>query len=88
MIPVVGLLAASGILKGILALLTQVDVVEAGTNTYTIIDTMLLGRCLLLVRRTRRSRKSPVPELAIWFFRSNNILASFRPGVGSLTPSQ
>ncbi len=40
MIPVVGLLAASGILKGILALLTQFDVVQAGTNTYTIIDAM------------------------------------------------
>ncbi len=40
MIPVVGLLAASGILKGILALLTQFDVVQAGTNTYSIIDAM------------------------------------------------
>ncbi|WP_371177158.1 glucose PTS transporter subunit IIA [Buchananella felis] len=40
MIPVVGLLAASGILKGILALLTQFEVVQAGTNTYTIIDAM------------------------------------------------
>lgn len=40
MIPVVGLLAASGILKGILALLTQFDVVQAGTNTYAIIDAM------------------------------------------------
>ena len=40
MIPVVGLLAASGILKGILALLTQFNIVEAGTNTYAIIDAM------------------------------------------------
>lgn len=40
MIPIVGLLAASGILKGILALLTQFNVVEAGTNTYMIIDAM------------------------------------------------
>ncbi|MFT0848125.1 glucose PTS transporter subunit IIA [Actinomycetaceae bacterium L2_0104] len=40
MIPVVGLLAASGILKGILALLTQFDVVQSGTSTYAIIDAM------------------------------------------------
>lgn len=32
MIPVIGVLAASGILKGILALLTQLDVVDSGTR--------------------------------------------------------
>ena len=40
MIPVIGVLAASGILKGILALLTQLDVVDSGTPTYTFIDAM------------------------------------------------
>lgn len=40
MIPVVGVLAASGILKGILALLTQYELVKAGTQTYVIIDAM------------------------------------------------
>ncbi|WP_338063908.1 PTS transporter subunit EIIC [Actinomyces ruminis] len=40
MIPVIGVLAASGILKGILALLTQFDVVDTGTSTYTFIDAM------------------------------------------------
>ncbi|WP_139738911.1 glucose PTS transporter subunit IIA [Actinomyces wuliandei] len=40
MIPVIGLLAASGILKGILALLTQFDLVEDGSPTYTIINAM------------------------------------------------
>jgi len=40
MIPVIGLLAASGILKGILALLTQFDVVQADSNTFTFIDAM------------------------------------------------
>ena len=40
MIPVIGVLAASGILKGILALLTQFDVVDSGTPTYTFIDAM------------------------------------------------
>ncbi|QWW20218.1 PTS glucose transporter subunit IIA [Schaalia sp. 19OD2882] len=40
MIPVVGLLAASGILKGILALLTEFNLVQTGTSTYTIIDAM------------------------------------------------
>lgn len=40
MIPVIGVLAASGILKGILALLTQFDVVNTGTPTYTFIDAM------------------------------------------------
>jgi PTS system beta-glucosides-specific IIC component len=40
MIPVVGVLAASGILKGILALLTQFGVVQSGTDTYQIIDAM------------------------------------------------
>ncbi|WP_136313793.1 glucose PTS transporter subunit IIA [Actinomyces procaprae] len=40
MIPVIGVLAASGILKGILALLTQFEVVDTGTPTYTFIDAM------------------------------------------------
>ncbi|SDN19797.1 PTS system IIA component, Glc family /PTS system IIB component, Glc family /PTS system IIC component, Glc family [Actinomyces ruminicola] len=40
MIPVIGVLAASGILKGILALLTQFNVVDTGTSTYTFIDAM------------------------------------------------
>ena len=40
MIPVVGMLAASGILKGILALLTQFDVVTADSDTYRFIDAM------------------------------------------------
>jgi len=40
MIPVIGLLAASGILKGILALLTQFDVIQPDSNTFTIIDAM------------------------------------------------
>ncbi|RAX21170.1 PTS beta-glucoside transporter subunit IIABC [Actinomyces sp. Z5] len=40
MIPVIGVLAASGILKGILALLTQFNVVDDGTSTYTFIDAM------------------------------------------------
>ncbi|MBM6978633.1 MAG: PTS glucose transporter subunit IIA [Actinomyces succiniciruminis] len=40
MIPVIGVLAASGILKGILALLTQFEVVDTGTSTYTFIDAM------------------------------------------------
>lgn len=40
MIPVIGLLAASGILKGILALLTQFDVVQPDSNTFTFIDAM------------------------------------------------
>lgn len=40
MIPVIGVLAASGILKGILALLTQFDVVSTGTSTYTLIAAM------------------------------------------------
>ena len=40
MIPVIGLLAASGILKGILALLTQFDVVQSDSSTFTFIDAM------------------------------------------------
>lgn len=40
MIPVIGVLAASGILKGLLALLTQYNVVSAETPTYTFIDAM------------------------------------------------
>lgn len=40
MIPVIGLLAASGILKGILALLTQFELVAADSDTYTFIDAM------------------------------------------------
>ena len=40
MIPVIGLLAASGVLKWILSLLTQFDIVGAGTSTYKIIDAM------------------------------------------------
>ncbi|MBS3177266.1 MULTISPECIES: glucose PTS transporter subunit IIA [unclassified Pseudoclavibacter] len=40
MIPVIGLLAASGILKGILALLTQFGVVESDSSTYALIDAM------------------------------------------------
>ena len=40
MIPVIGVLAASGILKGVLALLTQFDVVSTGTSTYTLIAAM------------------------------------------------
>ncbi|WP_103064170.1 glucose PTS transporter subunit IIA [Actinomyces qiguomingii] len=40
MIPVIGVLAASGILKGILALLTQFNIVDTGTSTYTFIDAM------------------------------------------------
>ncbi len=40
MIPVIGLLAASGILKGILALLTQFNVVQPATDTYLFIDAM------------------------------------------------
>ncbi|WP_298133833.1 PTS glucose transporter subunit IIABC [Micropruina sp.] len=40
MIPVIGLLAASGILKGILALLTQFNVVQADSHTFTFIDAM------------------------------------------------
>ena len=40
MIPVVGVLAASGILKGILALLTQFNVVASGSDTYKLITAM------------------------------------------------
>lgn len=40
MIPVIGILAASGILKGILALLTQFDVVQAESSTFALIDAM------------------------------------------------
>ena len=40
MIPVIGLLAASGILKGILAILTQFNVVDSASSTYTLIDAM------------------------------------------------
>ena len=40
MIPVIGLLAASGILKGILALLTQFGVVQSDSSTYALIDAM------------------------------------------------
>lgn len=40
MIPVIGLLAASGILKGILALLTQFKVVQPASDTYILIDAM------------------------------------------------
>ncbi len=40
MIPVIGLLAASGILKGLLALLTQFGVVQADSSTFTFIDAM------------------------------------------------
>ncbi len=40
MIPVIGLLAASGILKGILALLTQFDLVHPDSDTFTFIDAM------------------------------------------------
>ena len=40
MIPVVGMLAASGILKGLLALLMQYEVVTEASNTYHFIDAM------------------------------------------------
>lgn len=40
MIPVIGLLAASGILKGVLALLTSFKLVSATTTTYVIINAM------------------------------------------------
>ena len=40
MIPVIGLLAAAGILKGILALLVQAGWVDDSTQTYIIIDAM------------------------------------------------
>ncbi len=40
MIPVVGMLAASGILKGLLALLMQYEVVIEASNTYHFIDAM------------------------------------------------
>lgn len=40
MIPIIGVLAASGILKGILALLTYYKVVEANSDTYKFIDAM------------------------------------------------
>ncbi|OAX52532.1 PTS beta-glucoside transporter subunit IIABC [Rothia kristinae] len=40
MIPVIGLLAAAGILKGILSLLTQFDVVDESSQTFTIISAM------------------------------------------------
>ncbi|MDU0348824.1 glucose PTS transporter subunit IIA [Actinomyces sp. MRS3W] len=40
MIPVIGVLAASGILKGLLALLTQFDVISSNTSTYTFISAM------------------------------------------------
>ncbi|TFH54198.1 PTS beta-glucoside transporter subunit IIABC [Actinomyces viscosus] len=40
MIPVVGMLAASGILKGILALLMQYKIVTEASNTYHFIDAM------------------------------------------------
>ncbi|WP_237756523.1 glucose PTS transporter subunit IIA, partial [Lactiplantibacillus herbarum] len=40
MIPVIGLLAASGILKGVLALLTNFHVVSATESTYVIINAM------------------------------------------------
>lgn len=40
MIPVVGLLAASGILKGILTLITELKWVQANSATYTIINAM------------------------------------------------
>ena len=40
MIPVVGMLAASGILRGLLALLMQYEVVTEASNTYHFIDAM------------------------------------------------
>ncbi|PRQ11338.1 PTS beta-glucoside transporter subunit IIABC [Corynebacterium sp. 13CS0277] len=40
MIPVIGLLAASGIIKGILSLLTTFNLVDTGTDTYTLINAM------------------------------------------------
>ena len=40
MIPVIGLLAAAGILKGILTLLKYYQLVDAGSTTFTIIDAM------------------------------------------------
>ena len=40
MIPIVGMLAASGILKGLLALLVQFKVVAEASDTYQIIDAM------------------------------------------------
>lgn len=40
MIPVVGMLAASGILKGILALLTQFELITADSDTFRFIDAM------------------------------------------------
>ncbi|VEG27012.1 PTS transporter subunit EIIC [Actinomyces howellii] len=40
MIPVIGVLAASGILQGLLALLTQFEIVSDGTPTYTFISAM------------------------------------------------
>ena len=40
MIPVVGVMAASGILKGLLALLTQFNVVAGDSDTYRLISAM------------------------------------------------
>ena len=40
MIPIIGVLAASGILKGILAILTYYEVVDKDGSTYTFIDAM------------------------------------------------
>nr|WP_319946986.1 PTS transporter subunit EIIC [Tessaracoccus caeni] len=40
MIPVVGVMAASGILKGLLALLTQFEVIQGSSNTYLLISAM------------------------------------------------
>lgn len=40
MIPIIGLLAASGIIKGVLALLTTYELVNKDSNTYILIDAM------------------------------------------------
>ena len=40
MIPIVGVMAASGILKGLLAMLTQFGAIESTSNTYTLISAM------------------------------------------------
>ena len=40
MIPIIGLLAASGIIKGALALLTTYEVVDKASNTFMLIDAM------------------------------------------------
>ena len=63
MIPVVGVMAASGILKGLLALLTQFNVVAGDSDTYRLIsamsDSMFFFLPMIMVKhyRTKRIKK-------------------------------